>query len=76
MEHTPILDKIKDIVLYGREIKFSQIGTNLKITIESEAINDKLFILIQELPLQDHFIEEKIVRCIEFMDAKMTKELK
>jgi hypothetical protein len=67
------LGYISDLIHLGYNISFSMQSSNAVISISKE-INEKTYTKQSWLPLSDHFYENRVKLCIDFMIEEIQKE--
>ncbi len=68
-----LFDAIEQIVRTGKEVSFKSDINQLRIKIQiSDGAGNKIA-NDQCLPMSDHFYEEEVVSCLEWMDKEVTR---
>lgn len=70
-----LFEKLKDIIGLGWEVKFSSFAFQFEITVERETVDGKRFNKQSQMPLSDHFYEERIIDCINWSISEIEKEI-
>lgn len=66
-----LTQKLEDAISLGWSVTFKRNILNLQIQVNKENEKGEIAnVVIQELPMVDHFYEERIVGCIDFMINK------
>lgn len=70
-----LFQKLNETITTDHKLVFTQFAFNLIIKIE-RVHKDKTYTKESWLPLSDHFYEEKVVDCIDYMTQEINKEIK
>ena len=65
-----LFEQISEAILLGYTVNLSSIGLHLQLTVSKYEIKK-----VSALPLNDHFYEEKVVKCIEWSMTEIAKEI-